>query len=501
MLQPHRFCFCILCAATALALALLMWLAPPTAHAQAPAKSPISFINDVAPVLKENCFACHDSKKRKGKFDMTSFETVRKGGDHDDPIAPGKPDESYLIDVLHGTTAPRMPPKESGEALPKEKIALIEQWIKEGAKLDPGLAAKADLSRELRLRWQPPAPPTAYPFPVTVTALAFSPDNQKLVVGGQHELTVWNVADAKLEKRVYTRAERAYAFVFLPDGKLAVAGGRPGQEGDVKIYDLGGGSPKMENGVSVLDGVHDKGVLVRQLLDTDDSVLCLAASADGKRLASGGCDRLVNVWDLSPGYANAKLEQTIENHADWVFGVAFSPDGKHLLTCSRDKTAKVWDLAAKESVLTFPDHQNNVYGVAVKGDGKLGYSVGEDNQLRTWNATGEGKQVRATGGHGKAVFKIVANPKQPLFATCSADSTIRLWNADNGNQVKSLAGLTDWVYAVAFSPDGNLVAGGSYNGEVRVWKVADGSLVKAFNASPGYQPPAPPVPPAPPAKK
>ena len=105
-----------------------------------------------------------------------------------------------------------------------------------------------------------------------------------------------------------------------------------------------------------------------------------------------------------PGYDKAKLEQSIENHADWVFGVAFAPDGKHLLTCSRDKTAKVWDLETKESVLTFPDHQNTVYGVAVKADGKIGYSVGEDNQLRAWNLTGDaaGKQVRATGGHGKA---------------------------------------------------------------------------------------------------
>src|SRR5207249_1872627 len=97
-----------------------------------------------------------------------------------------------------------------------------------------------------------------------------------------------------------------------------------------------------------------------QLLESDDSALCLALSADGKRLASGGCDRLINVWTLAPGYANDKPEQTIENHADWVFGLAFAADGKHLFSCSRDKTAKVWDLATRESVLTFPEHQNAV---------------------------------------------------------------------------------------------------------------------------------------------
>src|SRR5262249_57093771 len=132
------------------------------------------------------------------------------------------------------------------------------------------------------------------------------------------------------------------------------------------VYDLQAGTPRFENGVAFLNGVHDKAVLVKKLLDADDEVLCLALSADSKKLACGGCDRLVIVWDLSSGVAAAKLEQTIENHADWVFGVAFAADGKHLLTCSRDKTAKVWDLSTRESVLTFPEHQNPVYSVAVK---------------------------------------------------------------------------------------------------------------------------------------
>jgi WD40 repeat protein len=450
-------------------------------------KRSLSFINDVAPILKENCFACHDAKKRKGKLDMSTFESFRRGGSREDPIVPGKPEESTLMEMLTATDNSRMPPKEAGESLPKEKIAIIEKWITEGAKLDAGLSPKAEIVRELRARWKPPTPPMSYPFPVTITALAYTPDGKKLVVGGQHELTVWDVARATLEKRIYTRSERAHAFVFLSDGKLAVAGGRPGQEGDVCIYDLQAGKAIIKNGVAIVDGVSDPAVKVKQLLEADDSVLCLAASADGKRLASGGCDRLVNVWDISAGYAKAKLEQTIENHADWVFGVAFSPDGKHLLTCSRDKTAKVWDLSTKESVLTFPDHQNPVYCVAIKGDGKVGVSVGDDNQIRFWNTSADGKQIRNSGGHGKGIFRVVYHPKQPLLVTSSADNTVRLWNADSGKAVRTLSGHTDWVYALALSADGSLVASGSWNGEVRVWKIVDGAVVSAFNASPGIQ--------------
>ncbi len=485
-------CYCILCTLLGLLLAWLMMLGVPTAAQAQRVKGPTSFINDVAPILKENCFACHDAKKKKGKFEMTSYENFRKGGSKDDPVVPGKADESLIIEMLTTSGSSRMPPKEAGEALAKEKIAVIARWIDEGAKLDAGIEAKAELMRELRRRWQPPLPPVAYKYPVNINALIFTPDNKKLVVGGYHELTVWDLDSGRLEKRLRTRAERAYAMAFLPDGKLVVAGGRPGQEGDLRVYDLSAAGG-MQNGVITLDGVHDKSVLVKELLESDDSVLTVAVSPDGKRIASGGCDRLVRIWEVGDGIERAKLTDSIENHADWVFGLAFSPDGKNLLTASRDKTAKVWDIAAKESILTFPDHQNGVYGVAITPDGMTGLSVGEDKNLRFWQATDQkkqvGKQVRVgNGGHAKPVFRIAAfgDKKKPLVATCSADATVKIWDVNAGTASKTLTGHTDWVYTVVFSPDGSLVAAGAWNGEVRVWKTADGSVAKAFNASPGY---------------
>jgi hypothetical protein len=473
------------CGTLALGFIVLSWLQG-VAAAGEPDKRPVSFINEVAPILKESCLGCHGAKNPKGKLDMTRYESFRKGGTKDDPIVPNKPEDSYIVDVLKATDKTRMPPKDTGDPLPPAKIAIIERWIAEGAKLDEGLTPKSDVLRELRLRWHPPAPPAAYAYPATITALVFTPDGKKLVVSGHHELTVWDVDAAKLEKRINTRARRTTAMVFLSDGKLAVAGGRPGEEGDVRIYDINGGTPRVEKGIAILDGVNDPAVMLKQLLDADDEVLCLALSADGKKLASGGCDRVVNVWDLAGGWQNAKLEQSIENHADWVFGVAFSPDGKHLITGSRDKTAKVWDLVAKESVMTFPDHQNGVYAVGVKDDGKIGYSVGEDAQLRAWNAAGDqaGKQIRIAA-QGKPSFKVVVPAKKPWLVTCGADHVVHVWTADNFKPMKSFNGHTDFVYALAVSPDG-LIASGSFNGEVKVWKVSDDKPFRSFNASPGW---------------
>jgi WD40 repeat protein len=281
-------------------------------------------------------------------------------------------------------------------------------------------------------------------------------------------------------------------MLFLPEGKLVVAGGRPGQEGDVRVYDLSADSGKEVNGVRILDGVNDPKVLVKVLLDADDSIFSVALSDDGKKLAAGGFDRLVRVWDISEGIDRAKLEQSIENHADCVFAVAFSPEAKYLLTASRDKTAKVWDLTAKELLLTFPDHQQYVWGVAMNNQGTAGFSAGEDGNLRTWRATDKekqiGKQIRVLGRHDKAVLRLALHrdEKASLLATAGDDGTVKVWNPDKGNLVRTLTGQKGWVIALAFSNDGQLVASATSEGEVRVWRTGDGSLVKAFNASPGY---------------
>jgi WD40 repeat protein len=413
---------------------------------------------------------------------MTTFEKLSKGGQSGEPVTPEKPDESRLWLLTCGEDEPLMPPKEAGGKLPKTKLAIVERWIKEGAKYD-GPSPQSDLVVELRKRWTPPVPLASYPAPSIVRALAFTSDGKKLIVGGYHELLVWDHANAKLEARIRTRAERANAMLILPDNKtLVVAGGRPGQEGDVRLYNLECPNAQVEGDVKIVDGVNPAaGTFVRELVQTDDEVLCLALSPDRTKLAAAGVDRIVRVWNVA---ADFKLEQSIENHADWVFGLVFAPDNKHLLTCSRDKTAKVWDLAAKESVLTFPDHQNGVYGVAIKPDGKVGISGGEDNQLRFWNATGEGKQIRNSAGHGKTIWRVLHHPTKPLVVTCSGDASVRIWNVDNGSAVRTLSGHSDYVYALAISPDGNLIASGAWDGEVRIWKVDDGALVKAFKASP-----------------
>ena len=81
MMMRNRFsCCCILCVVLGLALVLLLFAVPTQVQAQPP-KGPVSFVNDVAPILQKNCYACHDAKKKKGKLEIeTTFSqpTSRK---------------------------------------------------------------------------------------------------------------------------------------------------------------------------------------------------------------------------------------------------------------------------------------------------------------------------------------------------------------------------------------------------------------------------------------
>lgn len=443
----------------------------------------VGFLKDVAPILQEHCFACHDARRKNGKYDMTTFEKLMAGGANGEAIVAGKPAESDFHDLIVTDAPRRMPPRDKGEAMPAAKAALVAKWIEQGAKPDAGLDPKADIVRELRLRLVPPLAPAAYRFPVPVTALAFTPDGNSIVAAGHREVTVWSL-DGKLTKRLRTRTERAYAFAFLPGGLLVVAGGNPGREGDVRIYNLDAKGKKIGD-ATMLDGVEDPSVLVAKLADSDDSMLCLAVSMDGKRLAAGGCDRIVRLWDLSAGPAKAKLLQSIENHADWVHDVAFSHDGKYLATASRDKTAKLWDVKLGESIVTETDHQQPVTGVAFNKDDSEVWSVGADRKLLVWKTSGDGKGDKSYGGHTDAILKIAVHDKSGIVATASADKTVRLWDPSKQRFLRILDDLNDQVVSIVFNPSGDVLAVGSFDGFVRLRKTKNGEVVSEFAVSPG----------------
>ena len=306
----------------------------PAKQVSSPAGKSVSFMRDVAPILVENCIACHNPRKSESKYVMTTFAQFAKGGQQGEGITlePGEPDESNLIELIRPGGQPRMPYKQ--DPLPPEKIAIIERWVAEGAKYD-GSSPGEDWTILLR-KTQRVTIPATYPVTVPITALEFSRDGSAIAASGYHEITFWKTADGALDRRLSGLAERVYDIAYSPDGKwMATASGDPGIFGVARLWIAepgGGGKP------------------VRELAETQDVVFAVAFSPDSKKIATAGADRIIRIFEVETG----KLLTQIEDHADWIFAIAFSPDGKRLASASRDKTSKVFDVEKKESLVTFP---------------------------------------------------------------------------------------------------------------------------------------------------
>ena len=91
----------------------------------------VGFAKDVAPILKVGCGTCHDAKNKKGRLELTSYDTLKKGGKSGASFVAGDPDKSLLVKEISGDK-PEMPKK--GDPLKKDQVDLIAKWIKEGAK-------------------------------------------------------------------------------------------------------------------------------------------------------------------------------------------------------------------------------------------------------------------------------------------------------------------------------------------------------------------------------
>jgi WD40 repeat protein len=210
-----------------------------------------------------------------------------------------------------------------------------------------------------------------------------------------------------------------------------------------------------------------------------DVMLVVRFSPDGTRLAAGGADNAIRIYDVKSG----KRELLIEQHADWVTDLAFSPDGLQLASASRDKSARIFDTKTGGMHAAFLAHEEPVFGVAWDAAGKNVFSAGRDRKIREWNAS-DVKPVGEIAGFAAEPFRLETLDGM-LFCSC-ADGVVRQYSQEKRELVRAYAKAPEWVYCVAVDAKNRRMAAGCYNGEVRVWDVEDGKAVTTFVAAPGY---------------
>jgi WD40 repeat protein/transcriptional regulator with XRE-family HTH domain len=304
---------------------------------------------------------------------------------------------------------------------------------------------------------------TLHGHPAPIYSVALSPDGIHLATGDeQGNLRIWNI-DPDQELFSFSGVEMPLSGyreprepLFSPDGTRLYA-----------IFNVFATGLQPNSRVKVFDSTT--GVELLNLAEMDGVEFnSLALSPDGKRLAVGGSDGHVRVWDSN----TSQLLLDLSAQSSTVWGIAFSPDGKLLATPGQDNTAKIWDAMTGKARMTLAGHSDEIRGLVFSPDGKLA-TASADTSAKIWNLS-TGDVLTTLTGHSDPLWAIAFSPDGTRLATTSRDGTARIWDAATGRALLILKGHTNTVTDLAFSADGTRLATTGNDGILKLWEVATG---------------------------
>lgn len=367
-------------------------------------------------------------------------------------------------------------PTDGSAEMPKSKPPLSEQQRDLVAEwIRQG--AKDDTPLAAKIRYDAEHPPQYTGLP-TVTSVDWSPDGSLLAVSAYHEVLLFETN----AKNGYTPAarlvglsERIEKVTFSPNGeRLAVAGGNPGRMGELQVWNVK--TKKLE--FSLNEGY--------------DTIYGVSWSPDGKSLSFGCPDNTVRIVDAATG------KQNFFNgaHDDWVLDTVFSVKGDHLITVSRDRSMKLM----KVDTQRFIDNITSITPGALKGGLASVDRHPTQEQLLVGGADGIPKiykmfrdKARKIGDDFNLIRKFAALPGRltsvaynkagsQIVAGSShnGQGQVRVFNEADGKEIAKIEIPESAVYSVAFRPDGAQLAASGFDGMVRIYNAQNGEKISEF---------------------
>ncbi|KAL8813452.1 MAG: hypothetical protein Q9200_000249 [Gallowayella weberi] len=249
-------------------------------------------------------------------------------------------------------------------------------------------------------------------------------------------------------------------------------------------------------------------------------ILTVAASSDGKYVATGGADKRLIIWSAT----DLKPLRVFSQHRDAVTSLAFRRGTNQLYSSSKDRTIKTWSLDELGYMETLFGHQDEVVDIAALAMERC-VSVGaRDRTARLWKVAEESQLVFRGGGgsekrrsarkedltngeeaatpktvYAEGSIDRVAMVDEETFVTGSDNGGISLWSLHKKKPVFTVSvahGLDPplkpdeasaeevpdskvpaepqprWITALATVSYSDLILSGSWDGWVRVWKIS-----------------------------
>jgi WD40 repeat protein/uncharacterized caspase-like protein len=310
---------------------------------------------------------------------------------------------------------------------------------------------------------------------IDVLQLSFNPESHLLVAGIRNKkLKLWNLS-AKKEQELGPTVKEFSQVKFSRDGRLLALS----ENYSVKIWDTA-----TLRELPVLK-VPNSGAFAAQ------ADAFMSFSEDGKRIATGGFDTDLIVWETETG----KRLSTLSGRTNMAYNVAFSADGNELSSGGRTR----WDLRTGRGIRTTPDTAEKTYGVS-SPDGRLlalmkantsQVSLVESpggKQLQTLEAGGDlGSVQRMRFSADGTMLAVIYGPKydpHPKTAVAfTRGSQVKIWDVKTGRELRSFVS-SDMPMHAEFTSDGHVLGIVGTMGQISLWDAQSGSKLRDLTSAP-----------------
>jgi WD40 repeat protein len=202
----------------------------------------------------------------------------------------------------------------------------------------------------------------------------------------------------------------------------------------------------------------------------NDCVFSVGVSTDDTKVASGGADGAIRIFDLQSGEQLLR----VDHGSGKVNSVTFSSTDSMLASGGKDGFVRIFDVSSGMPLMVMQCGTDQVNSAFFSSDDTHLVAGGSDGHIRVFEVGSGSQLVTIKHGAGQRVYSACYSPDDTKIASGGKDGYVRVFDAASGEELMSMqhGGAVDSsgpIFDVDFSADGTKIASSSDDGTSAVW--------------------------------